>query len=207
MDAQVSGSFIPKKPLVGESRPRGGGGLVLLIAILVFVLSGLAAGGVFAYQGILTGSIANKDESLRKAESAFEPRVIEDLVRLDQRLAQTEGLLEKHVAPSGVFNFLSTITLEQVQFTEFIFGRESAGGATIELAGIGDSFSTVALQSDQFGSTRMLKSVVFSDVTISTNGKVTFSVKAALDPALYLYARSAGTTGAIPLPGATSTLP
>lgn len=204
MDPQVPTSFIPKKPLV-ETRASGAGtGLLLLVAVLLFVISLVAAGGVFAYNGILTASIANKDASLKAAEGAFEPNVITDLARLDSRLTQTQKLLDSHLAPSGIFDFLSTITLSQVQFTDFSYKKQADGSAIITLAGTGDSFSTVALQSDQFGSTRLLKDVVFSDVTIGAGGKVDFSVKATLDPSLYIYSKQAASTQATPV---TSTLP
>lgn len=207
MDPQVQTSFIPKKSLV-ESRGHGAGvGLLLLLSILLFALSVVGAGAAFAYQGIERGLIANKDTSLKAAEGAFEPNVIEDLIRLDSRLKRTSDLLQKHIAPSGVFDFLSTITLEKVQFTSFGFTAAggNGGGATINLTGVGDSFSTVALQSDQFGATRLLKDVVFSGVAVGAGGKVSFSVSATLDPSLYIYGRENAATTAVPNPGGAST--
>jgi len=199
MDPQVPASFIPKKPLIEVRQGAGpGAGLLVLLSVLLFVLSLVGAGGVFAYTGILNASISNQDASLKADEAAFEPEVITDLSRLDDRLTQTQKLLQNHLAPSGVFDFLSTITLAQVQFTNFSFKKQADGSAVISLDGVGDSFSTVALQSDQFGSTRLLKDVIFSDVAIGTGGKVTFSVKATLDPSLYLYSKQSASTQATP---------
>lgn len=198
MDPQVQTSFIPKQPLVESGRRRLGVGLLLLVSILLFVLSVAGAGAAFGYQSILKASISNKDSTLKTAEGAFEANVIEDLIRLDNRLTHTSDLLQKHIAPSGVFDFLSTITLEKVQFTSFKFTSGKGGAATIQLDGIGDSFSTVALQSDQFGSTRLLKDVIFSDVTVGSGGKVNFRVSATLDPTLYMYALEANSSAAIP---------
>lgn len=208
MDPQVSGSFIPKAPLVDTRRSAGGMGLLLIVAVLLLVLSVVGAGSVFAYQQILTTQIASKSDSLKRAEGAFEPDVIEQLSRLDSRITHAQTLLQNHTAPSAIFDYLSTITLEQVQFTDFTYQMGGDGSATIALSGVGDSFSTVALQSDQFGASRLLKDVVFSDVAIGTGGRVTFTVKATLDPSLYLYAREANATAATPLPpppGATAT--
>jgi hypothetical protein len=203
MDPQAPASFIPKKPLVEtRSNAGAGAGLVVLVSVLLFVVSLVGAGGVFAYTGILTSSIVNKDASLKAAEGAFEPEVIAELGRLDARLIQVQKLLGSHLAPSGVFDFLSTITLTQVQFTNFSFKKQVDGSAVIILQGTGDSFSTVALQSDQFGSTRLLKDVVFSDVAIGQSGKVSFSVKATVDPSLYLYSKQAASTQATPVQSA-----
>lgn len=199
MDPQAPASFIPKKPLVETHAAAGAGASIFtLVSVLLFVLALVSAGGVFAYTGILTASITGKDASLKAAEGAFEPNVIAELGRLDSRLIETKKLLASHLAPSGVFDFLSTITLTQVQFTSYSFKKQADGSASISLQGTGDSFSTAALQSDQFGSTRLLRDVVFSDVAISQTGKVSFSVTATLDPSLYLYSKQAASIQATP---------
>ena len=186
MDPQVPGSFIPKQPLVEMRHSGAGMGLATLIAVILFVISVVGAAGVFAYENILNAQIAGKDNSLKLAEGAFEPNVIDDLSRLDSRINNVESLLQRHTAPSGIFDYLSTIALNQVQFTSFSYKLGSDGSASLSLEGVGDSFSTVALQSDQFGASRLLKDVVFSNVAIGASGDVTFSVTANLDPSLYL---------------------
>lgn len=209
MDPQVSGSFIPKAPLTQTRRAGGGMGLFLLISIVLFVLSLAGAAGVFAYEGLLNAQVASRDDQLRRAEGAFEPRVIEDLSRLDNRLLRARELLQRHLAPSGIFDFLSQATLEQVQFTKFSYRIEGQGSAVISLTGSADTFSTVALQSDQFGSARLLKNVVFSNVVQGGVGgnanKVSFEVKAELDPSLFIYARQDNT--AVPTQTQTPAVP
>jgi hypothetical protein len=181
--------------------------LVNLVAILLFILSLISAGAVFAYQKVLNTQIVSEQTSFANAEGAFEPDVIEQLARFDSRINNTEDLLQNHVAPSGIFDFLSTMTLQNVQFTDFSYVLAN-GTATIALDGVADSFSTVALQSDQFGSTRLLKDVVFTNVTVGQTGQVTFSVTATLDPSLYLYVQQASsaqaTPNASPTPAATT---
>jgi hypothetical protein len=189
MDPVGQGSFIPKASLAAASR-RGGMGLLLLLALMLFAVSIVSAGGAFAYQKILGGVITSKDASLRKAEGAFNPGTIQDLVRTDNRLTQAQVLLQKHVAPSAIFNFLSTITLERVQFTGFEMILNRDGGADISLNGMADSFSSVALQSDQFGSTQLLKDVVVSGISVGDSGKVSFVVNATAVPDLLLYSRN-----------------
>lgn len=199
MDPQVQASFIPKKPLDGESaRPGGGvgGGIFFLGALLIFIASAIAGAAAFGYQSFLNQSIANKDESLNLAEGAFEPGVIQDLVRLDQRLIQSRTLLQSHVAPSALFDFLSLTTLQNVQFNSFSYELGTDGSATIALAGVGNAFSDVALQSDQLGSSRGLSGVVFSGVTNNNDGRVNFAVTFVANPSLFLYSKhvSSGTT-------------
>lgn len=189
MDPVGQGSFIPKQSLAAASR-SGGIGLFFLLALLMFVMSLIAAGAAFGYQYLLNGNISDKDSSLRKAEGAFNAGTIQDLVRMDSRLTQAKVLLQKHVAPSAILYFLSTITLERVQFLGYEMTLNKEGGASINLNGVADSFSSVALQSDQFGATKVLKDVIVSGISVSENGKVNFSVNATVDPSLILYSRN-----------------
>ena len=189
MDPVGQGSFIPKQSLAAAGR-GGGMGLVFLLAIIIFALSIVSAGAAFGYTQILKNTIAGKDESLRKAEGAFNPGTIQDLLRLDNRLTQARLLLQKHVAPSALLYFLSTITLERVQLNSFEMGLNSNGSASLTVTGSADSFSSVALQSDQFGATKLLKDVIFSGISVNESGKIGFTVTATVDPSLMLYSSS-----------------
>lgn len=189
MDPVGQGSFIPKQALTAQSR-GGGMGLLFLLALLIFVMSLIAAGAAFVYKQYLDGQITRSDKELQLAEGAFNAGTIQDLVRMDNRLAQARILLQKHVSPSAVFNFLSSITLQRVQLSGFDFTLQPDGGASIALTGTADSFSSVALQSDQFGASKVLKDVIFSGITLNDNGRVSFAVNATVDPALILYSRN-----------------
>lgn len=187
MDPQVSTSFIPKEALTAERARAGGVGLFLLIAILVFVLSLVAAGAAFAYTQVLNKQLAGQKSDLDRQKGAFDPATIQDLVRLDSRINQAKSLLQKHVAPSGVFLFLAQKTLVNVQFTSFLYQLNADGTATIQMDGSADSFSTIALQSDALGASSMLKDVIFSGITVGTDGRISFTLQAKADPALLLY--------------------
>ena len=188
MDPAGQGSFIPKASLTASS--RGGVGLLFLLALIIFVMSLVSAGAAFGYRQILNNTIAGKDGDLRRAEGAFDAGTIQDLLRMDSRLKQARLLLQKHVAPSAILYFLSTITLERVQLGSFDMTLNKDGGASISVSGTADSFSSVALQSDQFGSTKVLKDVIVSGVSVNDTGKVSFSVNATVDPSLILYSSS-----------------
>jgi hypothetical protein len=177
---------------------------VFLIALLVFIASLIAAGGAFAYTQYLNSSIDSKSKSLALAEGAFDPGTIQDLVRLDSRLNQSKTFLASHVAVLGVFALLSQQTLASVSFSNFEYDLNPDGTAKITMVGTADSFSTVALQSDQFGGSKLFKNVVFSGITINTNGSVGFSVSATVDPSVLSYAGSlsaSNTTSASTTPG------
>jgi hypothetical protein len=188
MDPQVQSSFIPKQSLdISATRSGSSFGLVFLIALLVFIASIIAAGGSFAYTQYLNSQISSKSQSLALAEGAFDPGTIQDLVRLDSRLNQSKALLASHVAVLGVFTLLSQQTLANVSFGNFGYDLNPDGTAKITMTGTADSFSTVALQSDQFGGSKLLKDVVFSGITVNTNGSVGFAVTATIDQSVLSY--------------------
>ncbi len=190
MDPVGQGSFIPKQSLAAANRGNGGMGLFFLLGLLIFIMSLVAAGGAFAYEGYLNGQISSKDADLRLDEGAFNAGTIQDLVRIDQRLTQGKTLLQKHVSPSAIFYFLSTITLERVQFQSLDYALQPDGSATLALTGAADSFASVALQSDQFGTSKMLRDVIVSGITVADTGKVNFSVNASVDPQLISYSQN-----------------
>lgn len=205
MDPTLGASFIPKKPLA-EARGSGGGGgfgLLSLLALLVFIASILAAGAAFAYGRYLNISLDSKKASLDKYQQAYDLPTIQALVRFDSRINQARSVLANHVAPSVIFYFLAQQTLEKVQFTSFDYTLSNDGTVKITMAGVASSFSTVALQSDQFGANKMLHDVVFSGISIQEGGRVGFSVSAVVDRALILYANSLSPGGGLP-PAQTS---
>ncbi len=196
MDSQPPTSFIPKKTFSGNSLPTPpivGTGVIYIICLFLFVVSLIAAGGAFGYQAYLTQSIANKSDILTKDQGALDFPAIEDLVRLDTRIVQAKSLLANHVAPSAIFTFLSQETLQNVQFVSFKYDLQPDGSAAITLDGVADSFSTVALQSDQLSNSQMLKNIIFTNLNTNQNGQVTFTIQASVIPSLLLYSSTIGT--------------
>src|SRR3989344_5516120 len=59
MDPVGQGSFIPKQSLTAVDR-GGGVGLFLLLSIIIFLMSLIAAGAAFGYQQVLNRTIAAK---------------------------------------------------------------------------------------------------------------------------------------------------
>lgn len=189
MDPQVSTSFIPKEALTQQKARSGGMGLFSLISLIIFILSLIAAGGAFAYQNYISGQLAKNKAQLETDKGAFDPATIQELVRMDSRIEQAKQLLNKHVAPSAIFDFLSQKTLQNVQFTSFQYSLNNDGTAMIQLDGTTDTFATIALQSDALGKSTGLKDVIFSNISVGQNGSVSFSVQATVDSSLISYTK------------------
>ncbi len=189
----VQTSFIPKKPLQG--RPGGDfgsatDGVFFIITLFIFIASVIAAISTFSYREYLNTAIDSKKKSLALAEGALEMPIIQELVRIDLRINNAKILLQKHKAPSAIFNILSQQTLQNVSFTTFEYTIKENGAASVIMNGQAGNFSTVALQSDQFGKSKVLKDVIFSDITVDPSGKITFIVKTKIDSGVINYVQN-----------------
>jgi len=190
MAEEFQTSFIPKKTEeVGSRRRKSSMGILTLGGIVIFLIAILASGAIFAYQKILERSIVTKKEELVRAQEAFEPSLIQELVRLDTRIAAAETLLDQHIAPSFVLQLLQDITLETVQFDGFTLTVPDNADGDIELSmeGRAVGFSAVALQSDEFAKSPYLKDPLFSGLAVTQTGGVLFSVSAVISPELLRY--------------------
>lgn len=187
MAEQFQTSFIPKKTFdVGAPKPARTTGVVFTVAGILFALSLVSAGGVFAYERYLESSIANKREALQRAREAFEPELIRELSHLDTKIQTAEQLLNNHLAISGIFDLLQDTTLETVRFTSFSYAIEPEG-IRLSMVGEARSFSSVALQSDEFTENRFISQPVFSGLTLDEQGDVLFSATALVSPAVASY--------------------
>ena len=188
MAEQFQTSFIPKKSFDDVSAPKVSktGGILFALATILLLLSLVSAGGVFAYGRFLESSITNKKEALQKARAAFEPELIRELSHLDMKFKTSEELLTNHIAVSGIFDLLEDITLETVRFTDFSFGLDPKG-IRLSMSGTARSFTSVALQSDEFGKNRFISEPLFSGFDLDERGNVTFSVTAIVDPSVVSY--------------------
>ena len=193
VDFQPS-SFIPKK--TGQTQTLSTGASVkgkrvnalMLIAGGIFVLTLIGAASVFVYERYLISSLSKQRDSLERARDAFEPRLIEELSRVDLRLSVAEELLQNHITVTPLFELLSDLTLKTVRFEEFEFTRSVDGLVQVKMDGVAQSYRSIALQSELFGDNEYLQSPVFSEFKLDDFGNVAFSVTLSVSNELLLYA-------------------
>lgn len=214
MEPKFQTSFIPKQSLApspaAQRRSASNSrafGLGTVIAIVIFIGAVSASVLLFLYEQYLTRSIQSNQASLERAREAFEPALIKELGRLDDRINAANIILNQHIAPSALFTLLESITLQNVQFTSFSYTGEGTNGmVAISLSGKAKSFQTVALQSDLLGSNSYLKNTVVSELALDASGDVTFQVNANVDPRFLSYLSKVQKNPSAPS-GATETVP
>lgn len=191
MEPKFRTSFIPKKTLAttsGATKKRADSLGIITLVILVITLAVVAlAVGTFLYTQLLESGIARKSETLKRAEAAFEPALIRELVRLDTRMKEADTILAEHGNLSTFFEALEGLTLQSVQFKGFEMSRVSEGRISISMNGVADDFRGVALQADIFGKSKLIREPIFSNLNIDQNGKAVFNVTALIDPSLIRY--------------------
>ena len=193
MESKIKTSFIPKKPIAqaakaSSARYKSGGlDITMLIAIVALVIAGVLSGGVFFYHELAVSDADSKREQLQKARGAFEPKLIQELMLLSDRIRVAEGILENHTAPSVFLQALEEDTLTGVQFIDFEYKQKGSDKAVFSLKGKTNSVNSVALQSSRFGESTIIKDPIFSDIDLVKDG-VVFTVKGEIDLTAIRYA-------------------
>ena len=168
---------------------RGGlADLFILISIVFLVASVALAVGVFLYQQYLQSSSASKVDQLERAKAAFEPSLILELTRVDDRMRAAGEILGGHTAPSAIFRMLEAMTITTVAFRSFDFAATESGNISVKMDGVADSVNSIALQADLFSKGGMITNPIFSNINRETDG-VHFNLSALVDPAAINYAQ------------------
>jgi hypothetical protein len=190
MDPKFQTSFIPKKPIVGgANRNSSPINLFTLLGTVVFIAALAMSGGAFFYQKILVKQIEKNQADLNRAKDDFDPETINAIVRFDARAQTGKKLLESHIAVTPIFDFISQITLESVRFRDFEFTYISPTDIEVEMKGLAQSYTSVALQSDILNEQKNLKETIISDMSLESTGNVAFNVSTKLNAELLSYAK------------------
>ncbi|MBL7045628.1 MAG: hypothetical protein ISR99_01160 [Parcubacteria group bacterium] len=189
MEPKFKTSFIPKQPISGTPSKKRSGGLGIISLILsIFTIGIIAlAVGVFLYQQLLDTSVERKKATLDRAQAAFEPTLIQELVRVDNRLKAAEEILDNHVSISALFDLLERLTLNSVRFESFEYAFLEDSRINISMSGNAKNFSGVALQADIFGRDRLINEPIFSGLNLDQTGNVIFDFTATIDKDLVSY--------------------
>lgn len=183
MESGIQSSFIPQEAEVVvsnndryASNTDGLSDLFTLFAVVLFVASLALAGGVFLYEQFLSAQTTQKIEDLARAKAAFDPALVQRLIRLDDRMRIAEQILETHPAPSVLFDALNMSTLTTVSFGSFAYDATDPKNITVTMNGIAKSVNSVALQDDVFSKNDVVTNPIFTGIARQVDG-VHFSVK------------------------------
>lgn len=185
MELPTQTTFIPKKPITQEYREETSFGLVSIIAIGLFVLSLMLAGGVYFYSGYVSKNVETQKKSIDVSKGRFEPETLQEFKDIDKRLSAAKIVLNQHITTTPIFEILSALTLKNIQYTKFSYKFDETGrSVTVTLSGLTNNYETIALQSDNFSKNKLIQDPVFSNLNLDANGKLAFDLNFNVDPAL-----------------------
>lgn len=185
-------SFIPKKQTQpGNSIGRvvkGGSGLVSGLSVIIFIITLVAAGGVYAYKYTLKGKVSSQKQALIAAKQGIDPVFISNTTRLNDRIKSVKSLISKHVAPAQIFTLLENETLKTVRFDSLQYSQTEDGELNLSLSGEAKSYQSIVLQSDRYGNTGKIRDVLFSGLQpVKESGVISFDFEGLVEPATVLY--------------------
>lgn len=197
METGIQSSFIPHD--AGEVKmtsPRIGGGtgfseLLLLLSIVLVVASGTLAGGVFIYKQYLQTATNSKKDQLQRAKDAFDPSLIQQLTRLDDRMHAGSSILAGHVAPTVFLDALAQATLTTVAFTSMNLDNNDTQHINVKLSGVAQSVNSIALQQQVFGKNGVIANPIFSGIGRQPEG-VHFDLSFVVNPKAINYNQMLG---------------
>lgn len=203
METNIQPTFIPRKPLSSPTpapqKPQYSINFFSLIATVAFITSLVLSGAVYGYQKYLESQLTTKNDALQQQLSNFDPKLVAELSRLDNRIESVNELVKNHIILSPIFHTIGAMTLQSVRFTGMTYTGARRG---IDMGGVAKSYMSVALQSLEFAkpeNQKYIKDSVVSDPTVDASGNITFRYKGTLVPSMFRYtdwlASSTASTG------------
>lgn len=215
MEPNIPTSFIPKRPLTAEQTPRVSRnplGLVSLVTTVLFFATILASGAIFLYERQLVAQRARMEVEISKAKEGLGAEFITDMKQLDNRITAIKELIQNHVVVTPIFKALQEATLRSVQYKNFAYSFGSGSGSnqrlvSVEMNGTAKNYETIALQSEAFSKSSVIKDAVFSNLTVDEKkGVINFSLRFSV-PAADLSYQAFIDALERPAPGASITNP
>ena len=164
--------------------------MFMAIAVIIFLASIGGAGFTLFWKSYLLKAQEGYKEGLEAAEKRFDTALIDELQKANSKIDLTKQLLKNHIASSEIFTIISRLTADGIVFNSFEFAAptDETSGVKITMKGVGNSFSSIAWQSDvfgqsgKFGTNKILKNPVLNDLVLQDNGSVEFTFTATLNP-------------------------
>ena len=187
----LQATFVPKKPLVisrSQSKPTYAG-LLMIVSSIIFVVALLTYGGTLIYKKGLETQIADAKTQLIKVQKSLADKasLVEDMVKLDQRIKISEDLLNKHTSLSPLFTFFSESAKKNLRYNDFNYTNKDNEKIELRMGGEAKSYSTIALEENEFAATKNFTDIVFSDLNPGLTGNVVFKLSALVKPSIVLY--------------------
>lgn len=181
MEPQIPTSFIPKRPVAAGSQPDRASntravGILSLVSGIVVIATIVSFGFVFFYERTLSTQKEKLEQSINDARNGVGTDFLAEMKRLNARISGVHTLLSRHIVVTPIFTALQQSTLRSVQYRSFTYqfmndpvSRSQV--VQVMLTGTAKNYATIALQSDAFAESKLIRNPVFSGLNIDEAGK------------------------------------
>jgi len=204
MEPVISTSFIPKRPVSSEpivsTHHNSSVGLMSLITVVIVIGTAAAFAGVYLYQQSLLKQETTLQASITTAQDGLGTSFVADMQRLSTRINSVTTLIQNHVVVSPIFAALQATTLQSVQYKQFTYQfvtdpTTNAKMVQVHLQGVANNYAALALQSDAFAQSSLIKNPIFSNLTVEDKTNlVDFDLIFNVDPSDLSYETFIGNT-------------
>jgi hypothetical protein len=177
-------SFIPKKSVVEEPvrRSESTVGLFTAFTVIAFLVTLVVGGGMFVWEKAASLSLNKSKKNLEEQKAKFQPEVIGQFKRIDDRMAVASDLIAKHHSPNKFLTLLQNVTYKDVSFSSVDYVREEEKGIKATLKGEAKDYQTIILQSDFLNTNKYIKEYLFTNLQPKESGRISFSLALVVDP-------------------------
>ncbi len=177
-------SFIPKKSVVEESLPKreSSVGLMTAFVVIAFLVTLVVGGGMFVWEKASRLQLESSKKNLEEQKAKFQPEVVGQFKRIDERMSVASELLSKHNSPLKFLSLLQSIVYKDVSFSGVTYTRNEKDGIKATFSGEAKDYQTIILQSDFLNTNKYIKEYTFTNLSPKENGRISFSLVLTLDP-------------------------
>lgn len=161
------GSFIPKRSS-GKVTPVRAGRRIYVFSFIAYILffgTVLSVIGIYFLNTQAERQLTEHIALLEQERKAFRQSQLEEVRKFDTQLHLAEEILEKHAAPSRIFDELEPVIVRSVQLDSFGYLREPTGELVLSLGGLTESFDVLLFQRDAIKNSAFLASADFVEVS------------------------------------------
>ncbi len=180
-------SFVPGKNVDNPFYKNKIGGFFLAVSFFLFLASAIACGGVIIYRNSLKKGNDALTVSVQKAQSSFEPALINELIQMSDKLSVSKELLNNHRTMTPIFDLLGKDTLTEIRFMNFSYNVSKDGEIDIVMNGEAKSYFALASQAEEFNKDKNIKSASFSGLSLGDKGVINFNARLVLDSNPFIY--------------------
>lgn len=175
--------------------PRRGSGLFSALLVVLIILVGAGTGGMYLISKNYETRVHDSENTLADLQREIEVDSIKGAESLQQRIIRAQKLLDNHIYPSQVFNFLEANTLNSISFISLQYSN-----GTIKAKAIAPGYLILAEQIRYYRNLRdIVQAVSFAPPKLLNTGEVEFSFDIVLLPA-FIHTHASSRLAPLPNP-------